>query len=172
MIGAAFGYAGNVLGRDPPMLKAPPLWVSVAFLVACVATKLALTLGERFELFPGWFYGASWRIGDKTSLGPLRLLNFLALAHVVVAVVAVDSRWLASRWARPLVRAGQHSLEIFCFGIFLSVGGHAILTEWGHGWIPEAVVSAGGIAAMLLAARFLSWSRRRSSPATPARSGG
>ena len=172
MIGAAFGYSGNVLGRDPPLLQTPPLWVSAAFLAVCVAAKLALTFGPNFDLMPGWLYDALWRIGDKTSLGPLRLLNFLALAHVVVAVVGVDSRWLASEWARPLVRAGQHSLEIFCFGIFLSVAGHAILTEWGHGWAPEAVVSAGGIVAMLIAARFLSWSRRRAGGATAARSGG
>jgi hypothetical protein len=169
MIGAAFGYAQRVEGRDPPLLAAPPLWASAAFLGLCVAGKLALTLGTRWDAIPAWLHDATWRIADKTSLGPLRLLNFLALAHVTVALVSVDSRWLASRAARPIVLCGQHSLEIFCFGIFLSVAGHAILTEWGHGFAPEAVVSAGGIAALLAAARYLSWSKRRdrTGPARP-----
>jgi len=174
LLGAAYGYTGHVVGALPGWLRGPPVWVSAVFVALCLAGKLALTFGTMFDLLPPWLHDAVWRVADKTSLGPLRLLNFLALAHVTVALVPAEAGWLASRWVRPLVRCGQHSLEVFCFGIFLSVAGHAILTEWGHGWASESAVSVGGIAAMFVLARFLSWSKRRvrAAPAGAKGSGG
>jgi hypothetical protein len=173
LLGAACGYSGHVAGRVPAALRPPKLPVAAAALALCVAGKLALTFGTRFELIPGWLFDATWRLADKTAMGPLRLLSFVALAGVTVALVRPDSAWLADRRLRPLIRCGQHSLAIFCLGIFLSVAGHAILTEWGHGWIPEAAVSVAGIAAMLLAARFLAWAKRRPVAArAPAAGGG
>ncbi len=166
LLGVAYGYTGNVAGPRPAWLRGPPVGISAAFLALCVAGKLALTFGTMLGVMPIWLQDAVWRLADKTNLGPLRLLNFFALAHVTVALVPSGARWLASTWVRPLVRCGQHSLEVFCFGIFLSVAGHAILTEWGHGWASESAVSAGGIAAMFVLARFLSWSKRRERPAS------
>ena len=40
---------------------------------------------------------------------------------------------LKSPWLRPLILCGQHSLEIFCLGVFLAFAGHFILAEVGGG---------------------------------------
>ncbi len=55
---------------------------------------------------------------DKTNLSPVRLLHFFALAYVVVQAVPGDSPWLRRRAAQPIIRCGQHPLEIFCLSVF------------------------------------------------------
>src|SRR5262249_8952387 len=65
---------------------------------------------------------------DKTGLSPWRLFHFLSLATLVIHYVPVDAKFLRSRWARPLLLCGEHSLEIFCLGVFLSFSAHFVLT--------------------------------------------
>lgn len=161
VIGVAVGMAYHVKGTRVRLLRLPPFWLSACVLALCVAAKLGLTFGTMFNVAPPAIADMIWQISDKTDLGVLRLVNFLALAHVVVARVQRDSAWLGSSWCVPIVRCGQHSLEIFCFGIFLSVAGHALLAEYGRGKFSEAVVSLGGIAILLSVAGFLAWSKRR-----------
>ncbi|MBL8697707.1 MAG: OpgC domain-containing protein [Alphaproteobacteria bacterium] len=161
IIGVTVGMARHVRGATSSLLRPPPLVVSAVVLAACVAAKLWLTLGTFIDVVPERAADMIWRISDKTDLGVLRLVNFLALAHVVVACVDRDARWLSSPWSAPIVRCGQHSLEIFCFGIFLSVGAHALLAEYGRGRLSEAVVSLAGVVVLLAVAWFLAWSKRR-----------
>ena len=44
---------------------------------------------------------------------------------------------------------GQHSLPIFCFGVFLSFGAHWILTQYSHGVLMQLAVSLGGMLIMV-----------------------
>ena len=66
---------------------------------------------------------------DKNNLDMLRFLHFLALAIVTVRFIPIDWPGLKSRWLRPAILCGQHSLEIFCLGIFLSFIGHFVTSE-------------------------------------------
>ena len=72
---------------------------------------------------------------------------------LVAVLVPPHARFLASRAARPLVTAGQQSLEIFCLGILLSALAHVLITELGYGLGLRLAVNALGIAIMLVAAQ-------------------
>ena len=70
---------------------------------------------------------------DKTDLDVLRFAHFLALAALTVRFLPRDWPGLKSPWLRPLILCGQHSLEIFCLGVFLAFAGHFVLAEVSGG---------------------------------------
>ncbi|HEX5508056.1 MAG TPA: OpgC domain-containing protein [Pseudolabrys sp.] len=94
---------------------------------------------------------------DKTNLDVLRILHFFSLA--VVAVWFVPRSWsgLKSRVFWPMIVCGQHSLETFCLGVFLSFAGHFIFTEVSNRIFMQVIVSALGIAIMVAVAWLISW---------------
>ena len=106
---------------------------------------------------------------DKTNLDVLRILHFLALA--VITVYFVPDTWpgLQSRVIWPAVVCGQHSLETFCLGVFLSFAGHFVFTEVSNRVIVQVLVSFTGIAIMVATAALLSWYKRveRQGPRPP-----
>jgi hypothetical protein len=85
----------------------------------------------------------------------LRFTHFLALAVVVTRYLPRDWKPLTSRWLRPLILCGQHSLPIFCIGVFLSFGAHWILMQYTRGMWEQLVVSAAGIVIMVAIAWLL-----------------
>jgi hypothetical protein len=97
---------------------------------------------------------------DKTNLDVLRILHFLSLAIITVWLVPQDWALLKSRWARPAILCGQHSLEIFCLGVFLSFAGHFVFTEVSNRVLTHIIVSLTGIAIMVAAASTISWYKR------------
>ena len=96
---------------------------------------------------------------DKTNLDVLRILHFLSLA--VITVYFVPQHWpaLKSRWFWPAIVCGQHSLGVFCLGVFLSFAGHFVFTEVSNRVYTQVIVSALGIAIMVAAAALISWYR-------------
>lgn len=94
---------------------------------------------------------------DKTSLDPLRAVHFLALAYLTACWVGPQARFLSSRLARPLVICGQHSLAVFCVGIFLSFSGEFVLLELDGSIPTQLAVGACGILLMALLAALLGW---------------
>jgi hypothetical protein len=52
---------------------------------------------------------------------------------------------------------GQHSLEIFCLGVFLAFAGHFVLAEISGGAAMHALVSVCGILIMWGMASVISW---------------
>ena len=113
---------------------------------------------------------------DKTDLDVLRFAHFLALAAVTVRFLPKDWPGLKSPWLRPLILCGQHSLEIFCLGVFLAFAGHFVLAEVSGGAAMHFVISISGILIMCAVAWVISWYKRvadksapeqRAPPATP-----
>src|SRR6201993_158977 len=94
---------------------------------------------------------------DKTDLDVLRFAHFLALATVTLYFIPKDWAALKSRWLRPMILCGQHSLEIFCVGVFLAFAGHFILAEIGGGAGLHALISLSGILIMCGVAWLISW---------------
>ncbi|HJS84487.1 MAG TPA: OpgC domain-containing protein, partial [Acetobacteraceae bacterium] len=93
---------------------------------------------------------------DKTTLDPLRVASIAALLWAVVRLVPADSGWLRWRVAQPVVLMGQHSLPVFCWGIFIGFFGRMGL-EWRYDALMQAVVNLGGAAAMIAVALVAAW---------------
>jgi hypothetical protein len=124
-----------------------------------------MTLATNIPLdvnFPNWLLIFPL---DKTGLDPLRLVHFLVLTAVVVRFVPADAAFLRSPWARPLIICGEHSLEIFCFGVFLSFTAHILLIEISSRIPFQVFVSLGGIVAMVALAGLMTWYRKLQSQA-------
>jgi hypothetical protein len=163
ILGAALGVR-QVDGL--PRLKLWPrlIWLSGGFLAVMAVVKMTITLFYLFDEVPPTVVSAIWAVGDKTNLGPLRLLNFFALAHVTVTLLKRDHPLFRSPFAEPVIICGQNSLNIFCLGIFLSVLAHFVLSEFGSDVLAQVAVSAAGVLIMFGAAYFLSWSKQRRRP--------
>ncbi|HEV2265389.1 MAG TPA: OpgC domain-containing protein [Stellaceae bacterium] len=124
----------------------------------CALVSLDWTIHWLYDPFPLFLAKQLWtHTLDKTNLAPLRLVDFLAIAAATMIFVRPDSRFLRLRWARPLIVCGQHSLQVFCLGIVLSVLGHFILSEFDGGVILQVVVNLVGFAAMIGLAYLLEW---------------
>jgi len=99
-------------------------------------------------------------------------MHFLALAVITVAFVPRD--WPAlKRWIFwPAIVCGQHSLETFCIGVFLSFAAHFVFTEVSNRVFTQVVISIFGIAVMVAVAALISWyrqaERRGGGPRPPA----
>ena len=93
---------------------------------------------------------------DKSTLDPLRLLHFLALAVVAAWLVPRDWRGLATPLMRAAIRCGQNSLPIYCLGVLLTFAGHVALLEISDGLAMQIALSFAGIAAMITTAILLS----------------
>ena len=58
-----------------------------------------------------------------------------------------------------MIKCGQQSLEVFCFGVFLAVAAHVVLVEVLGAIGMQIAVSAVGIALMMALAYYRSWSK-------------
>lgn len=96
---------------------------------------------------------------DKTNLDVLRILHFVSLAVITVWFVPRDWPALKTRVCWPAIVCGQHSLGIFCLGVFLSFAGHFVFTEVSNRVFTQVIVSALGIVIMVAAAALISWYR-------------
>src|SRR6266567_6018946 len=129
---------------------------AVAIAWMAFALVIVMTWHSAFleSLIPKWMIKAIYPI-DKTDLDMLRFTHFLALALLVARYFPRRSEILSSKWLRPLILCGQHSLPIFCFGVFLSFGAHWILIQYTRGVWEQLAVSAAGILIMVAAAWLL-----------------
>ena len=75
----------------------------------------------------------------------LRFTHFCALAFIVSRYLSRDWNGLKSIWLRPLVLCGQHSLPLFCLGVFLSFGAHWVLVQYSNSGIEQIIVALAGI---------------------------
>ncbi|HTV38238.1 MAG TPA: OpgC domain-containing protein [Xanthobacteraceae bacterium] len=131
-----------------------------ALAIAYLLFAFGITLTWRFEslqaFVPNWLGEFIYPI-DKTNLDVLRFAHFLALAAITVRFVSHDWPGLKSPLLRPAIRCGQHSLEIFCLGVFLAFAGQFIIGEWSGGPLVQTAISVAGILIMIATASLISW---------------
>ena len=143
--------------RMSRILSSPlTLWICFAYLVAAFFVTLTWHVPQLSHLMPRrieqWMYPI-----DKPNLDVLRFAHFLALAALTVRFLPRDWLGLKSPWLRPLILCGQHSLEIFCLGVFLAFAGHFVLAEISGGAALHALISICGILIMCGMAWVISW---------------
>jgi hypothetical protein len=149
----AFGGAR----RMTRILSSPvTLWISGVYLFAAFCVTMTWYFPQLNHLMPRrleqWMYPI-----DKTDLDVLRFAHFLAMAAITVRFLPKSWPGLKSPWLRPLILCGQHSLEIFCLGVFLAFAGHFVLAEISGGAALHALVSVSGILIMSTMAWVISW---------------
>jgi hypothetical protein len=94
---------------------------------------------------------------DKSHLGILRWVHFLALACLMSHLFKSNEHWLRMALPRGIAAMGRQSLSMFLFGSCLSyIGGMAL--DWtGRDMASVAWVNLAGLGLMLSAARLLGW---------------
>ncbi len=132
-----------------PVMWLAAAWIAFAFLIVMTWHVHALE-----ALVPKWMIKAIYPI-DKTDLDMLRFTHFLALAVLVTEFVPRGWKALRLKWLRPVILCGQHSLPIFCLGVFLSFSAHWILMQYTRGVWEQLAVSFAGIVIMIAAAWVL-----------------
>jgi hypothetical protein len=92
---------------------------------------------------------------DKSNLGPLRLLHFLAVAIVACRLIPRDWRGLSTPVMRCARYCGENSLPIYCLGVLLALAGQLTLVEISDRLAMQIGLSLVGILVMIVAATLL-----------------
>ena len=132
--------------------------IAIAYIVfaAVIALTWYLPFLSRIVHLPVWLEELIYPI-DKTNLDVLRFAHFLALAAVTVRFLPRTSPLLTSWALYPAIICGQHSLEIFCLGIFLAFAGHFVMVEVSGAIWMQVLISALGIVIMIGTAALIMW---------------
>jgi hypothetical protein len=146
------------------------LAVAIVYLLFAFAITLTWHIPGLAPLVPKWLAELIYPI-DKTNLDVLRFAHFLAVATVAVYFIPRDWPPLASRWLRPAILCGQHSLEIFCLGVFLAFAAHFLKVEVSPGIPMQIAVSVAGIVIMVAVAWLLTWYKGATARRAAIRSG-
>jgi hypothetical protein len=143
--------------RMTRILSSPvTMWIAFAYLGFAFFVTMTWHFPQLSFLMPKWLEGWMYPI-TKTDLDVLRFAHFLALAAITVRFLPKDWPGLKSIWLRPLILCGQHSLEIFCLGVFLAFAGHFVMAERGGGALLHFLLCVAGILIMSGMAWVISW---------------
>jgi hypothetical protein len=164
MVGATAGYAQSAAQPSIPHWPwLPRAAIAMAAVVAVI--KLTWLVHGFYEGFPALFYGQLEELADdKSDLSPLRLASFFAVALTTVHFMRRDSAILRHPASRLVILCGQHSLQVFCLGILLSVLGRFIVNSVSGGILMQLAVNVAGVGLMIALAALMSWYKKKSRP--------
>jgi hypothetical protein len=147
---------GGAAKLDRPVRSHVTLFAAVAYLAFAFLIALTWHIPRLGNYVPPWVAELLYPI-DKTNLDVLRFAHFLAL--VAITVRFVPKTWPGLQWPifRPLVICGQHSLEIFCLGVFLAFAGHFAMVELSGSIAMQFGISVTGILIMVAIGALISW---------------
>ena len=134
--------------------------VGAIYLLFAAVLTLAALVPELQRIVPRVLFEA-FNPNDKTNLAPYRVLHLVILIVVVVRLIPIDAPGLKAAIWRPLVKCGQHSLEVFCVGIYLSFIAAFMLEVTSDGIVAQLLVGTGGLSIMTAVACYRSWSKHR-----------
>ena len=147
---------GGAKRLKPVLHSRAILAVAIAYLAFAFVIALTWYVEPLGRFVPNWLSEWMYPI-DKTNLDVLRFAHFLALAAVTVRFVPRDWPGLKSPILQPAIRCGQHSLEIFCLGVFLAFAGQFVISEYSGGPLIQIAISFTGIIIMIGTANLISW---------------
>lgn len=131
------------------------MWLCIVYAVFCYPLENAFG----YQHLP-WF--ATWRenwapLLDKSHVGLMRYLHFLAMTYLVTLFMRSHQHWLQHNLAHKIIALGQQSLPIFMFGTCLSFIGGVLLDGKQADLIDSAWINIAGLGLMLLMAQILNW---------------
>jgi hypothetical protein len=159
-----FGFgAWCALGGAEKLARVVNSRIAVALATAYLAFAFAIVMTWYFPLYAylvprglsDWMYPI-----DKTNLDVLRFAHFLALAVLTVHFIPKSWPYLKSPLLRPAILCGQHSLEIFCLGVFLAFAGHFIIEQVSARLAAQVAVSILGVVIMVAVAALMTWYKK------------
>lgn len=143
------------LMRDEPWLRrvaASPvtLAISVAILVvgligAAPWAQLGI-VDWKVSWLPGWF--------DKMYASPVRLIHFLAMAHVTTVLLKKDNPIGESVFARSMILIGRRSLPLFVICTVFAAASYAVFEWFGRSYFVQ-IVYEGGMALVLVGLAYI-----------------
>jgi hypothetical protein len=164
VLGVALGT--RVPYHEPPLMQSRfgpwlrnPAVLTAAIIYLIFAFSIALTwqfTDDDTDILPQWLVNFLFPI-SKTYLSPWRLMHFLAMAYVAMRFIRKDHPFFASSWARPLLRIGESSLQMFCVGVFMSFVAHFVLVEFDADVWMQLAVNGTGVGIMLGLAWTIHW---------------
>jgi hypothetical protein len=158
----AIFFTGAVMAVTAPRLVWMDRWrwpisvLAVLYLLFAAFISLSWHYNGLENLIPDWISRILYPI-DKTNLDILRFMHFLAIAWLVRLFVKPHSRFLTWRLLTPIRRCGEHSLQIFCLGTFLSLTAQIIVSNYDESVLIQIAASVAGVTVMSLAAYCASW---------------
>jgi hypothetical protein len=150
---------GGAERLGPALRSRVTMWLAIAYLLFAFSITLTWHFPRLAYFVPHWLSEWMYPI-DKTNLDVMRFAHFLALAALTVRFVPRDWPVLRSRWVHPAIVCGQHSLEIFCLGVFLAFAAHFVMVELFGGIHMQVLISMAGILIMVGTAMLISWYKR------------
>jgi hypothetical protein len=130
----------------------------------CILFVSAVVVTDGFMLVPGLF-DASRNVldADKSNLGLVRLVHFLALGYLL-SQVPIGAALSRTAIGEELCRFGRNGLAVFAVGSFLSALGEVIMTlsEVRYTTSPALigmVFTLLGLFGLSLLARYLEWDK-------------
>jgi OpgC protein len=159
VFGAWYAYEGA--GRLRTIVQSRAVLVLAMLFLAF---SLVVTLSWRIKALEGFIPDAVSKLIYpiyKSHLAPVRLLHFLALATVVSRLTPPDWHGLMKPWMMAMIRCGENSLAMYCFGVLLSFMGFVILTQFSNTLAMQVAVSIAGIALMIAVATLMTWTAKQ-----------
>ena len=98
-------------------------------------------------------------VNSKSFLAPMRLIQFLALVAIFSAVYPTIARY-AHGLAEALSTLGRNSLNVFCVGSLLSLGGQIVRFLYSGSLAVDTIVVVVGIGLLWLTAWMSEWRQR------------
>ncbi len=158
MVGLVLGttYATRIRVGRKALGPAIPSWL-LRLSVAVIVGFLVLRYGPLDHWVDLNTHG--WLI-DKWHLGPARVINFTAIA---IVLIRYGTRIASFDLFAPLAALGQASLEVFCVHILCCLSGDALSRQADPDlpWYQQAALLAITLVTLFLTARFVAWRRSR-----------
>jgi hypothetical protein len=143
--------------RLADVLRSPiTLWIAIGYLVFAFGVVMTWHFPRWAFVLPHWLTEWMYPI-DKVNLDVLRFAHFLALAAITVHFIRREWPALKSPWFKPAILCGQHSLEIFCLGVFLAFAAHFVMVEIAGGLLMQVALSIMGVLIMIGTAWLITW---------------
>lgn len=149
-----------------------------------IAASVAILLIGLVAVAPWAQFGLStWKINwlpdyfDKMYASPVRLIHFLATAHVVTLLIKKDNWFGETAFARSIILIGRKSLPLFVICTVFASASYAAFDYLGSSYLVQLVYE-GGMALVLVGLAYIadavgqSIKGRSGAPATDRRANG
>jgi hypothetical protein len=154
------GIVGGVWWREARVPFQPLVFAASL----CILFVSAVIVTDGFMLAPGLWDAARFALdADKSNLGLVRLVHFVALAYFL-SQVPLGAALSRTAVGEELCRLGRNGLAVFAVGSFLSAVGEVIMTlsELRYSTSLSSigmVFTLVGLVGLSLLARYLEWDK-------------